>query len=108
MAFEHGNKLSTGRPKGAGNKTTSEIRQMLSDFVSDNWGIVQDNYKRLPVDEQVSILVKILPFIIPKLTPIEAPPEAPTISRQEVIKEFLSRFSNEELIGLIDELRSND
>lgn len=108
MAFEQGNKLSTGRPKGATNKTTSEIRQMLSDFVSDNWATLQRNYKDLPVDEQVSILVKILPFVIPKLTPIEAPPEAPAITRQEVIKEFLSRFSNEELIGLIDELRQND
>jgi hypothetical protein len=109
MAFEQGNKLSSGRPKGAANKTTSELRQMMSDFVVDGWETMRTNYHTLSPSEQIAVITKIIPFVMPKLAPVDAPPEHdPTITRQDVIKEFLSRFSSEELIALIDELRPNE
>jgi hypothetical protein len=104
MAFEPGNKLGTGRPKGASNKTTSELRQLLTGFVQDNWKVIQENFNGLTVDDKINVLVKVLPFVLPKLAPVEAPPEEPALTRQELIKEFLSRIPSEELMQMIDEI----
>lgn len=106
MAFEPGNKLGTGRPKGAANKTTSELRQVLSKFVTDNWKIVQEKFTSLDSDEQINILVKVLPFVVPKLAPEPVPDFDPTVTRQELIKEFLSRIPADELMKMIDELHN--
>lgn len=109
MAFQEGNTLGKGRPPGATNKTTAELRALLSTLVHDNWAVLAKKLPTLPDDEQVGILVKILPYVLPKLAPVEAPPEeAVTFTRSELVKELLSRIPQDELLQMIDEMKANE
>ncbi len=56
MAFEKGESGNpAGRPKGALNKKTKELRQMISDFLLENFEEVQKTFKELPPKGKVKL-----------------------------------------------------
>ncbi len=68
MPFEQGESGNpTGRPKGAMNATAKLLRQMISDFLVENFVEVQKSFKELPPKEKVKTFCKLLTFAVPRL-----------------------------------------
>jgi len=68
MAFEKGNKLGNGRPKGSLNKTTSQIKdylQTVSEYLETE--LMSDIDVLNPI-ERVKLWLSIQEYLIPKLT----------------------------------------
>ena len=70
MPFEKGESGNpAGRPKGSLNKTAKDLRQMISDFLVENFEEVQKCFKELPPKEKVKTYCHLLAFAVPKLRP---------------------------------------
>lgn len=68
MAFEKGNELGQGRPKGSLNRLTRESREILAEMVRGevaNIGRYMDQIKD-PV-KKLDALSKFLPYLLPRL-----------------------------------------
>lgn len=57
----------SGRPKGAANKTTSEIRAAFQQLVSNNIDKLQDDIEKLKPEQRISFILKMAEFLLPKL-----------------------------------------
>jgi len=69
MALKKGEILNpNGRPKGAANKTTSEIRAAFQQLVSNNIDTLQTDLESMPPEKRVSYIIKLSEFILPKLS----------------------------------------
>jgi hypothetical protein len=68
-----------GRPEGSINKTTKELREMITAFVSDNWETVQEDFQALEPKDRLQFFDRMLQYALPKLSTqtielTEAPP----------------------------------
>lgn len=62
-----GSKLNpNGRPKGASNRTTKEMRQIIKEYISNELENVDSLLEKLSPKERLDILTKLLPFVLPK------------------------------------------
>ena len=61
-----GKKKTGGRKKGSRNKTTAELKEWVFVFVNDNLSLFKAQFKTLPIQEQITIIMKLLPFVLPK------------------------------------------
>lgn len=92
MPFEKGESGNpAGRPKGSFNKTTKELRQMISDFLMENFEEVQQTFKELPPKEKVKLYCDLLSFALPRLRPVD--------------ETVLERLSDQELDELFEKLK---
>jgi len=60
-----------GRPKGAKNKTSKELRERLNVFLSDEWGQIKEDFKELTAKERIDIFIKLMEYSVPKLNRTE-------------------------------------
>lgn len=65
-------KGNAGRPKGAVNKLTKELRAELKDLVFDEIANLREHLNKLPLAYRAEILLKLVPYVIPKPKPVEA------------------------------------
>jgi hypothetical protein len=70
MRFEKNNKLSTGRPKNALNKTTSEAKALLQIIVNNELETIAERLEQLDNKERIDAVIKLLPYIVPRQTEI--------------------------------------
>jgi dsRNA-specific ribonuclease len=56
-----------GRSKGTPNKTTLEIRQILTDILSNNIDSIQNDLKHLQPKERIKVLIDISRLVLPQL-----------------------------------------
>jgi len=56
-----------GRPKGSGNKVTTDLRQAIADFLNDNWEKIQSDFDKLEPKDRLSFIEKLLQYNLPKL-----------------------------------------
>lgn len=56
-----------GRPKGSGNKVTTDLRQAIADFLNDNWKKIQSDFDKLEPKDRLSFIEKLLQYNLPKL-----------------------------------------
>ena len=92
MPFEKGESGNpAGRPKGSFNKTTKELRQMISDFLLENFEEIQQTFKELPPKEKVKLYCNLLAFALPRLKPVD--------------ETVLERLSDQELDELFEKLK---
>ena len=57
-----------GRPPGSQNKTTKELRELISAFVSDNWMQVQNDFEQLEPKEKLLFMDRMLKHVLPTLS----------------------------------------
>jgi len=55
-----------GRPKGSKNKSTSQIKNLIQDFVSDNLDDLQKQYDNLDPKDKLQFFERILKFVLPQ------------------------------------------
>lgn len=73
--FTAGNK---GKPKGAKNRSTKELRNFITNFINDNLETIQDDFTALEPKERIDTFIKLMEYALPKLnrTELSAPIEA--------------------------------
>jgi hypothetical protein len=67
MPFDKGNTLSKGRPKGAPNKTTAELRLMINQIISTNLETIQEDIKKLTPKNRIDVIINLLQYVTPKM-----------------------------------------
>jgi hypothetical protein len=74
MAFQKGNKLSTGRPKGAINRSTEMMKVSIAratNKVLDNLPAIMEDMMKKDPKGAVDIALKMLEFHLPKQSRVE-------------------------------------
>ena len=69
-----------GRKKGTPNKTTSELRAIIKEFIDNELSTISDKLNELTTYERFTILTKLMPYAMPKAdnSMNERPPVEPT------------------------------
>jgi len=62
--FKHGN---PGRPKGAVNKKTQNLREKINEFLNNQWGNLIESYNELDARDKFLFFEKLLQYGLPKL-----------------------------------------
>jgi len=81
-----------GRPKGSQNKVTIELRQWLSDFLTENKGIIKEDWLSLQPRDRVMLFEKLLKYALPTLQAVQLETE-------------FERLPDDQLDEIIDELK---
>jgi hypothetical protein len=67
MGFEIGHKKMGGRAKGIPNRTTSDFRAILGDFIYKQVKSLPDIFASIKSPEKrLELLIKLMPYVIPK------------------------------------------
>jgi len=85
-----------GRPAGSQNKSTVEIKNILTEFISKNIETLQNDYDSLEPKERLIFIEKLLKYIIPTKTTNEI--DISKMSDEEVDKlaeSILKNYHNE-------------
>jgi len=79
-----------GRPKGAKDKATADIRANISAFIAHNWQGIQASYEKLEPKEQLIFFEKLLKYSVAPLQSInvqaETRSELESMSESQVIE----------------------
>ncbi len=68
MALKKGDRLNPeGRPKGATNKTSSEIRQAFQMLVENNLEQLEDDLQACDADKRIGFILKLSEFFLPRM-----------------------------------------
>jgi hypothetical protein len=74
MAFQKGNKLSTGRPKGAINRSTEMMKLTIARAVDNTLNTLSADLEKIRKDDPeraIELALKLMEFTIPKLSRTE-------------------------------------
>ena len=91
-----GNKTG-GREKGTPNKTTGEMRELISAFLTNNWKGVQNDFDKLEPKDRLQFFERLLQYSLPKMQSVQHDFEL------EAKLERLSDNELDEVIGRISE-----
>ncbi len=89
-----------GRPKGATNKVTREMRERIALLISDNWKRLTEDVEKMPPKDRARVLLELLPYILPRLqvSDVNLTDNKPTIDMEKLTPE-----QRQELYALIDQ-----
>ena len=93
-----------GRPKGALNKATLSVRDMLSKAHAKNFDSIMLQIDEMSLKERLQFNRDILPYIAPKLQSLEVNESAMTYDElvtEYQLRESLKIMSTDELINLL-------
>jgi Family of unknown function (DUF5681) len=88
---ESGN--SKGRPRGAENKVTVELRDRIKLFLESNFKTVQKDFKRLDPEKRVALFERYLKFVLPQLQSTDVNLDFEKMSEQQ-LDEIINRILN--------------
>ena len=72
MPFEKGiSGNPEGRPKGATNKTSMQLREMITDFLENNFEKVVSDFEGLKPKERVKLYCDLLQYGLPRLQAVQ-------------------------------------
>lgn len=63
---------SNGRPKGAANKTTKQLREAITAFIADKQDQFETDWKELSAKDRVRAYIDLVQYVLPKLKAVEA------------------------------------
>jgi hypothetical protein len=66
-----------GKPKGAVNKTTKELKEVIHHFLSKNIDKIEDDYNKLEPKEKLIFIDKMLKYVLATKMNITEPPQKP-------------------------------
>ena len=94
-----------GRPKGALNKSTLSVRDLLSKAHAQNFEAIVQQIDELTLKERLQFNRDILPYIAPKLSNVQIQEDAMTydeLVEEYQLKESIKLLSTEDLKNLLD------
>lgn len=72
MPFEKGiSGNPEGRPKGAANKTSLQLRETITGFLENNFDLVVKDFKKLTPKDRVRFYCDLLQYGVPKLQAVQ-------------------------------------
>lgn len=95
-----------GRKKGALNKSTNQVRDILTKAHANNFDLIMQQINEMTLKERLQFNRDILPYIAPKLSNIAIKEDAMTYDEmvQDLqIRESLKTLSTDELLNLLKE-----
>jgi hypothetical protein len=60
-----------GRPKGATNRATADLRKAVNELLDNNWEKIQEDIDELEAKDRLAFLEKLLSYTLPKLQSVE-------------------------------------
>jgi len=94
MAFEKGiSGNPEGRPKGATNRTGTQLREMINDFLENNFEKVVSDFKELKPKDRVKLYCDLLQYGLPRLQAVQLETE-------------FERLPEDQLQAIIDSLKT--
>lgn len=73
MAFKKGQSGNpNGRPRGAKNKATNELRAWVEKFIADNLDTIESDIKGLEPNERVKFFLALMNYTLPKQQAVKA------------------------------------
>jgi hypothetical protein len=100
MPFEKGYSGNlNGRPPGIPNKVTMQLREMITDFLENNFEQVKRDFKRLPPKERARLYVDLLQYGLPKLQAMQIETEFDKLTDgqlDEIINRLINVSANEQ------------
>jgi hypothetical protein len=81
-----------GRPKGSPNRVTGELREWISNFISNNKDLIQQDFNTLDPKDRIMIFEKLLKYALPAL-------QSTSLSTD------FEKLTDEQLDKIIDELK---
>ena len=95
MAFKKGQSGNpNGRPRGAKNKATNELREWVERFINDNLDTIANDIKELEPNERVKFFLALLNYTLPKQQSVKAEIND---EREQIVIANLSAESRETL-----------
>ena len=95
MAFKKGQSGNPkGRPRGAKNKATNELREWVERFINDNLDTIANDIKELDPNERVKFFLALLNYTLPKQQSVKADIND---EREQIVIANLSAESRETL-----------
>lgn len=92
MAFEKGQSGNPGgRPKGAANKVTNQLRETITAFLDENFEKVKKDFAKLTPAMRIRMYLELLQYGVPKLQSVQ-------------IETEFDRLTDEQLQEIVDEL----
>jgi len=88
---ESGNRK--GRPIGAENKTTTELRDRIKSFLESNFKTIQKDFKKLDPEKKIALYEKYLKFVLPQLQATDVNLDFDKMSETQ-IDEIITRILN--------------
>ena len=84
-----------GRPAGKPNKVTGSLRQMINEFLGDNWQQMNNDFKALEPKDRITFYEKLLQYGLPKL-------------QNTTLSTDFEKLSDEQLDFVINELLNSE
>jgi len=56
-----------GREQGTPNKLTSDLRERINDFLTDNWEQVEKDFQTLEPEKKILMFEKLLNYTLPRM-----------------------------------------
>ena len=95
MAFKKGQSGNPkGRPRGAKNKATNELREWVERFINDNLDTIANDIAELEPNERVKFFLALLNYTLPKQQSVKAEIND---EREQIVIANLSAESRETL-----------
>lgn len=95
MAFKKGQSGNpNGRPRGAKNKATNELREWVERLINDNLDTITNDIKELDPNERVKFFLALLNYTLPKQQSVKAEIND---EREQIVIANLSAESRETL-----------
>ena len=60
-------KKTGGRKKGTPNEVTKDLRERVSNFLTDNWSLIESDFKKLEPKERLIFYERLMSYGLPKL-----------------------------------------
>ena len=83
-----------GRPKGQPNKVTAELKDLIKNFLEDNFSQVMKDFSALEPAERVKAWTNLLQYALPRMGSV-------------AVQSEFDRLSDEDLDRLISELKKS-
>ena len=89
-----------GRPKGTPNKTSKQIREMITLFLDDNFETVVEAFGQLQPREQVRFYIDLLQYGVPKMQAVSIQSELDSLT-DEQLNELIEKIQKEHLSNIL-------
>lgn len=94
MAFKKGESGNPdGRPKGAVNKSGKELREAITNFLTENFDTIRKDFEQLPPIDRYRLYCHLLRYSLPQLQSVSIETQIERL-REEDLDEILERIKS--------------